>query len=95
MYTTTSKAFPLDPKKTFPEYYPKAPGLSEKPFMMQTNDLSLVPRRTLKTTAYRENFTKPQYQGIQENPEALMNIRDHQSSEGLDVPPDPNFYKTR
>ena len=76
-YTPSSKSFPHDPRKVFTEYFPKAPPLGERPFVMDAHSLRTAPRRSLTSTSYRENFKIPQTQGIQENPDALFNIRGH------------------
>jgi hypothetical protein len=73
VYTPSSKALPYDSdsSKNFPEYFPKAPALSEKTFLMKSSQLTSSPSRSMKTTAYRESFLKPEHQGIQENQAAF------------------------
>jgi hypothetical protein len=92
MYAPTSKAFAHNPKSTFAPYFPKAPAISEKPFTKSTGEFQLRPRRTLQTTAYRENFLKPEYQGIQENLNVAKGMEN--LSAGMENPFDPEHFKT-
>eukprot|EP00292_Cryptomonas_paramecium_P013952 CAMPEP_0113688902 /NCGR_PEP_ID=MMETSP0038_2-20120614/16822_1 /TAXON_ID=2898 /ORGANISM="Cryptomonas paramecium" /LENGTH=232 /DNA_ID=CAMNT_0000609825 /DNA_START=10 /DNA_END=704 /DNA_ORIENTATION=+ /assembly_acc=CAM_ASM_000170 len=82
VYTTTNKSFAHDPKKVFSEYFPKAPSLVETPFLLDPRNLRTAPRRTLKTTAYREGFMDPPTQGIRDDPQVLMSLGNRPMTDG-------------